>query len=78
MATMTRSLPPFMRRRRRATSASSRPLVVGGQVVAVLYADGAEVAAGPSGSGDRVERHAAWADEVELITRHARGAAWKM
>jgi hypothetical protein len=44
------------------------PLVVGDQVVAVLYADGAE-------QGARQGKHAGaavWADEVELIVRHAR------
>jgi hypothetical protein len=58
------SLPPFMRPPAGHVGLVA-PLVVGGQVVAVLYAEGAE--AGPEEAG-----HAAWADEVEVITRHAR------
>jgi hypothetical protein len=58
------SLPPFMRPPDGHVGLVA-PLVVGGQVVAVLYADGSET--GDAGGG-----HSSWAEEVELITRHAR------
>ena len=57
------SLPPFMRPPAGHLGLVA-PLVVGGQVVAVLYADGDE--------GGVDHARAGWADEVELITRHAR------
>jgi hypothetical protein len=59
------SLPAFMRPPAGYVGLVA-PLVVGGEVVAVLYADGAER---ESESADR----APWADEMELIARHARG-----
>ena len=65
--TTTRVLPPFMRPPPGHVGLVA-PLVVGEQVVAVLYADGAEQGAGP----DKDAGHAAWADEVELMARHAR------
>jgi hypothetical protein len=60
------SLPPFMRPPPGHVGLVA-PLVVGDQVVAVLYADGVEHGANPEKRGQAV-----WADEVELIVRHAR------
>jgi hypothetical protein len=60
------SLPPFMRPPP-GHMGLVVPLVVGDQVVAVLYADGLEHGASPQKHG-----HAVWADEVELMARHAR------
>jgi hypothetical protein len=57
------SLPSFMRPPAGHLGLVA-PLVVGGQVVVVLYADGAE--------GESDHGRTGWADEVELITRHAR------
>jgi hypothetical protein len=59
------SLPPFMRPPPGHVGLVA-PLVVGDQVVAVLYADGVEHGANPE-----KRAHAVWADEVELIARHA-------
>jgi hypothetical protein len=61
------SLPPFMRPQPGHVGLVA-PLVVGDQVVAVLYADGAEEGPRPNTHAG----HAAWADEVELMARHAR------
>ena len=61
------SLPPFMRPPPGHVGLVA-PLVVGDQVVAVLYADGVEHRAGP----EKHAAHAVWANEVELIARHAR------
>jgi len=61
------SLPPFMRPPPGHVGLVA-PLVLGEQVVAVLYADGAEQGAAPNTQAG----HAAWADEVELMARHAR------
>jgi hypothetical protein len=60
------SLPPFMRPPPGHVGLVV-PLVVGDEVVAVLYADGQERGANPQEQGRE-----AWADEVELIARHAR------
>jgi hypothetical protein len=56
-------LPPFMRPAAGHTGLIA-PLVVGGDVVAVIYADG------PERRGD--EAGGRWAEEVELLVRHAR------
>jgi hypothetical protein len=56
-------LPPFMRPAPGHTGLIA-PLVVGGDVVAVIYADG------PERRGD--EAGGRWAEEVELLVRHAR------
>jgi hypothetical protein len=61
------SLPAFMRPPTGHVGLVA-PLVVGGEVVAVLYADGAE----SLGELDPADR-APWADETELVARHARG-----
>jgi hypothetical protein len=61
------SLPPFMRPPPGHVGLVV-PLVVGDQVVAVLYADGVEHRAGPETDAS----HATWTDEAELIARHAR------
>jgi len=61
------SLPPFMRPPPGHLGLVA-PLVVGEQVVAILYADGPELDTRP----DRGAGHAAWVDEVELLARHAR------
>jgi hypothetical protein len=60
------SLPPFMRPPPGHVGLVV-PLVVGDEVVAVLYADGLE-----HGANSQEQGRAAWADEVELIARHAR------
>jgi hypothetical protein len=56
------SLPPFMRPPAGHVGLVA-PLVVGGEVVAVLYADGVDP------SDDSL---LSWAEEVELLARHAR------
>lgn len=61
------SLPPFMRPPPGHVGLVA-PLVVGDQVVAVLYAEGVERGADPEKRTD----HTPWADEVELMARHAR------
>jgi len=61
------SLPPFMRPPPGHVGLVA-PLVVGDQVVAVLYAEGVERGADPEKRGDL----AVWTDEVELMARHAR------
>lgn len=47
------------------------PLSVGGDVVAIVFADGPE-GAGAGDGGETPQARAAWVDEVELVARYAR------